>query len=105
MVGKAQKLHEARSGLYGGCSDGVPPIHFFQVEHRIQFRFRPMKYLGFPTMKMGLRSKKFRSNQRSAACFREVGGALQEVHLLRREVLRKTDRHRTFTKFRHGVIR
>jgi hypothetical protein len=26
MVGKAQKSHGARSGLYGGCSDGVPPI-------------------------------------------------------------------------------
>jgi hypothetical protein len=26
MVGKAQKSHEARSGLYGGCSNGVPPI-------------------------------------------------------------------------------
>jgi hypothetical protein len=38
MVGKAQKSHGARSGLYGGCSNGVPPIHFFQAEHRIQFR-------------------------------------------------------------------
>jgi hypothetical protein len=26
MIGKAQKSHGARSGLYGGCSDGVPPI-------------------------------------------------------------------------------
>jgi hypothetical protein len=26
MVGKAQKSHGARSGQYGGCSDGVPPI-------------------------------------------------------------------------------
>jgi hypothetical protein len=26
MVGKAQKSHWARSGLYGGCSNGVPPI-------------------------------------------------------------------------------
>jgi hypothetical protein len=26
----------ARSGLYGGCSNGVPPIHFFQAEQRIQ---------------------------------------------------------------------
>jgi hypothetical protein len=26
MVGKAQKSHGARSGLYGGCSNGVPPI-------------------------------------------------------------------------------
>jgi hypothetical protein len=42
MVGKAQKSHGARSGLYGGCSNGVPPIHFFQAEHRIQFRSRPM---------------------------------------------------------------
>jgi hypothetical protein len=25
MVGKAQKSHGARSGLHGGCSDGVPP--------------------------------------------------------------------------------
>jgi hypothetical protein len=47
MVGKAQKSHEARSGLYGGCSSGVPPIHFFQAEHRIQFRSRPMRFLGF----------------------------------------------------------
>jgi hypothetical protein len=26
MVGKAQNSHGARSGLYGGCSNGVPPI-------------------------------------------------------------------------------
>jgi hypothetical protein len=39
MVGKAQKSDGERSGLYGGCSDGVPPIHFSQAEHRIQFRW------------------------------------------------------------------
>jgi hypothetical protein len=26
MVGKAKESHGARSGLYGGCSNGVPPI-------------------------------------------------------------------------------
>jgi hypothetical protein len=26
MVGKAQKSQRARSGLYGGCCNGVPPI-------------------------------------------------------------------------------
>jgi hypothetical protein len=36
----------------------------------------PCDFWAFPTMLMELRSKKFRSNQRSAACFREVGGAL-----------------------------
>jgi hypothetical protein len=71
MVGKAQKSQGARSGLYGGCSDGVPPIHFFQAERRIQFDFWT-----FPTMKREFRGKKFRSDQRSAARFREVGGAL-----------------------------
>jgi hypothetical protein len=47
MVGKARKSHEARSGLYGGCSNGVPLIHSFQAEHRIQFRSYPMWFLGF----------------------------------------------------------
>jgi hypothetical protein len=47
MVGKAQKSHGERSGLYVGCSNGVPPIHFFQPEHIIQFRSRPMRFLGF----------------------------------------------------------
>jgi hypothetical protein len=47
MVGKAQKSHGARSGLYGGCSNGVPPIHFSEAENRIQFRSRPMRFLGF----------------------------------------------------------
>jgi hypothetical protein len=33
-------------------------------------------FWAFPTVKMELRGKKFRSDQRSAARFREVGGAL-----------------------------
>jgi hypothetical protein len=54
MVGKAQKSHGARSGLYGGCSNGVPSIHFFQAEHRIQFRSRPMPFLGFSNYENGV---------------------------------------------------
>jgi hypothetical protein len=53
MVGKAQKSHGTRYGLYGGCSNGVPPIHFFQVEHRIQFRYRSMRFLGFSNHEKG----------------------------------------------------
>jgi hypothetical protein len=53
MVGKAQKLHGVRSGLYGGCSNEVPPIHFFQAEHRIQFKSRPMLLLGFSNHEKG----------------------------------------------------
>jgi hypothetical protein len=36
----------------------------------------PRDFWAFPTMKREIRGKKFRSDQRSAACFREVGGAL-----------------------------
>jgi hypothetical protein len=53
VVGKAQKSHEARSELYGGCSNGVPLIHFFQAEHRIQFRSRIMRFLGFSNHERG----------------------------------------------------
>jgi hypothetical protein len=43
-----------RSGLYGGCSDGVPPSHSFQAEQRIQFRsHHPMRFLGFSNHEKG----------------------------------------------------
>jgi hypothetical protein len=43
----------ARSGLYGGCSDGVPPIHFFRAEPRIQSRSCSMRFLGFSNHEKG----------------------------------------------------
>jgi hypothetical protein len=58
----------------------------------------PCDFLAFLAMKRELRGKKFRSDQRSAARFREV-------HRLPREVLRKRDRHHISTKFRFRVIR
>jgi hypothetical protein len=39
----------------------------------------PCDFWAFPTMKRELQGKKFRSDQWSAARFREVGGALSEV--------------------------
>jgi hypothetical protein len=36
----------------------------------------PYDFWAFPTMKRELQGKKFRSDQQSAAHFREVGGAL-----------------------------
>jgi hypothetical protein len=53
MVGKAQQSHGARCGLHGECSDGVPPIHFFQAELRIQFRSRPVWFLDFSNHEKG----------------------------------------------------
>jgi hypothetical protein len=42
-----------RMGLYDRCSNGAPPIHFFQAEHRIQFRSRPIRFLGFSNHEKG----------------------------------------------------
>jgi hypothetical protein len=33
------RMGRERPGLYGGCSDGVPPIQFSQAEHRIKSYF------------------------------------------------------------------
>jgi hypothetical protein len=51
---KSKNCMEARSGLCGGCSNGVPLIHFFQAEHRIQFRSTPCDFWAFPTMRREL---------------------------------------------------
>jgi hypothetical protein len=53
MVRKAQKSHGAKTGVYGGCSNGVPPIHFFQTEHRIQVRSHPVRFLDFSNHEKG----------------------------------------------------
>jgi hypothetical protein len=66
MVGKAQKLHGASSGLYGGCSNGVPPIHLFQSEHRFQFESRPMRFLGFSNHEKGAPRQEI--SKRSTVC-------------------------------------
>jgi hypothetical protein len=65
-VGKAQKSHDARSGLYGGCSNGVPPIHFFQAENTIQFRSCPMRFLGFFNHEKGAQGQEI--SKRSMIC-------------------------------------
>jgi hypothetical protein len=53
MVGKAQKLHGVRYGLYGGCSSGVPLIHFFKAEE-FNSNLAPCNFWAFPTVKVEL---------------------------------------------------
>jgi hypothetical protein len=76
MFEKAQKWHGARSGLYDGCSNGVPPIHFSKPNTESNSDLAPCDFWAFSAMKRELQGKKFRSEQQSAASFREVGGAL-----------------------------
>jgi hypothetical protein len=105
MVGKAQKSHGTRTGLYGGCFNGIPPIHFFQAKHRIQFRSRPMRFLGFSNHEKGAPRQEISKRSTVCSTFSRSGWSVAEMHRLPREVLRKRDRHRTFTMFRLGVTR
>jgi hypothetical protein len=73
---KSPEIAWGETGLYGGCSDGVPPIHFSKPNTEFNSDLTPYDFWAFPTMKRELRGKKFRSDQRCAARFREVGGAL-----------------------------
>jgi hypothetical protein len=73
MVGKARKSH----GVWILCSawkmwiDGTPLQH-----PPYSPDLAPCDFWAFPTVKIELRGKKFGSDQRSAAGFREVGWAL-----------------------------
>jgi hypothetical protein len=52
MVGKAQKSHGVISGLYGGCSNGVPPISVSASTATFQSRNAdaPLRLLRHPKM-------------------------------------------------------
>jgi hypothetical protein len=104
MVGRAQKSHGARSWLYGGCFNGDPPIHFFQIEHRIQFRSRPMWFLCFSNLEIGALRQ---ISKWSTVCstFSRSGWSVVRSLLVATRSTSKRDRHRTSTKFRLGVIR
>jgi hypothetical protein len=60
-------------------ADVLMEIHrsnFSDLNTQFNSDLAPCDFWAFPTMKRELRGKKFRSDQRSAARFREVGGAL-----------------------------
>jgi hypothetical protein len=99
MVGKAQKLHGKRSGQYGGCSNGVLPIQFFQAEHRIHLRSRPMQFLGFSNHEKGAPRQEISKWSTVCSTFSRSGWSV-----VRSASLRKRDRHRTSTKFRFRIM-
>jgi hypothetical protein len=70
MVGKAQKSHGVRSEL-----NSVFGLEKIYIRHTVEIS-PPCDFWAFPTMKRELRGKKLRSDERSAARFREVGEAL-----------------------------
>jgi hypothetical protein len=69
-----------RMGRYVNCmADVLVGFHrstFSKPKTEFNSDLAPCDFWAFPTMKRELRSNKFRSDQQSEACFREVGGAL-----------------------------
>jgi hypothetical protein len=76
MVGKAQKSHEANLDCMVDVLMGFHRSTFSKPNTEFNSDLAPCDFWVFPTMKMELRGKKFGSNQRPTARFREVGGAL-----------------------------
>jgi hypothetical protein len=76
MVRKAQKSHGARSEL--NSVFGLEKVGRWNRirTSAIQSRSRPIRFLGFSNHEKEAPRQKFRNDQRSAARFREVGGAL-----------------------------
>jgi hypothetical protein len=103
MVGKAQKSHGTRSELYGGCSNGVPPIHFSQAENRIQFRSRPMRFLDFFNHEKGATGQEISKSSTVCSTFSRNGWSVVRNASLAKGGTSKRDRHCTSTKFRLGV--
>jgi hypothetical protein len=89
MVGKAQKWQGMRSGLYAGCSNGVPLNYFFQAEYRIQFRSRPMRLLGFSNHEKGAPGQEISKWSTVCGTFSRSGWSV-----IRRESLIKGDSSR-----------
>jgi hypothetical protein len=76
----------------------------FQAEHRIQFRSRPMRFLGISNHEKGAPRQEISKWSTVCSTFSTSGWSVVSS-APPREVIRKGDRHRTSTKFRLGVIR
>jgi hypothetical protein len=76
MVRKAQKSHGARYVCMADVLMGFHRSIFSKQNTEFNSDLAPCDFWAFPIMKTEIRAKKFRSDQRSAARFREVGGAL-----------------------------
>jgi hypothetical protein len=98
MVGKARKSHRARSGLYGRCSNRVPPISVNASIATFQSRNAdaPLSLLHPP------KKGSFKMN---VTPFSRSGWSAVRSAPLAKGGISKKDCHRTSAKFRLGVIR
>jgi hypothetical protein len=73
MIGKAQKSHGARSGLYGGCSNGVPLIHFSKPNTKGEGRSVYGVLVGRPEVKRPLGRPRRRWDDNIKMDLRDIG--------------------------------
>jgi hypothetical protein len=73
---KPKKSHGGDLVRMGDVVMGFHRSTFSKPNTEFNSNVAPLDFWAFPTMKMELRSKKFRSDQQSTARFRKMGGAL-----------------------------
>jgi hypothetical protein len=100
---KIPESHGARSWLYGGYSNGVPPIHFFQTEHRIQFKSHPMRFLGFSNHEKWVPRQILKWSTVCSMFPRSGWSVVRSASFAKGGTLKKTVT-RTFTMFRLGLV-
>jgi hypothetical protein len=92
MVGKTQESHGARSGLYGRCSNGFPPIlvRVPTTTSQLCNADAPLRLLCHP------KKSTFKT---TVTPFLRGGWSVIRTHCLPKEVLQKRDHHHTSKKF------
>jgi hypothetical protein len=106
MVGKAQKSHGARSELNSVFDlEKVDRWNTIRTS-AIEFRSRPMRFLGFSNHKKGAPRQEISKWSTVCSTFSRSGwSVVRSASLAKTGVLRKRDSHRTCKKFRLGAIR
>jgi hypothetical protein len=99
------KSPEISWGEIWTVSDGVPPIHFFQAGHRIQFRSHPMLFLGFYNHEKGAPRQEVSKWPMVCSMFSRRGWSVVRSASCGKEGTRKRDHHHTSTEFWLGVIK
>jgi hypothetical protein len=105
MVGKAQKSHGAKSEL--NSVFGLEKVDQWNPIRTsvIQCRSRPMRFLGFCNHEKGAPGQEISKRSTGLQHVFEKWGELCKKYIVFQWRYFGKDRHRTFTKFRLGVIR
>jgi hypothetical protein len=102
MCGKAQKSHGARCGLYGGCSNEVPLIHFFPSWTQNSIHISPHAISGlFQPWKVAPRQEISKSSTAYSTFSRSGWSVVRSTHLAKHELCKRPSYNRFPTRYEY----